>query len=111
MSIVKTILSIFSAIILAMGVSSCGYDGHFRYPCQDPENWESPECQPPICIVNGACPSDLVDINIEENIIEEEPQETTSDIIEEGSDAPATKPKPENVDNINNMVNEISEGN
>jgi len=45
--------------ILALGLSGCGYDGHYRYPCQNPVNWESAECKPPICTANGACPEDL----------------------------------------------------
>ncbi len=40
-----------------------GCDGSFRYPCQDPANWESADCKPPICTVNGACPEDLVDLD------------------------------------------------
>ncbi len=46
---------------LALGLSGCGYEGRFRYPCQDPKNWESAECKPPICTANGACPEDLVE--------------------------------------------------
>lgn len=49
--------------ILLVGIlllSGCGYDGFFRYPCQDPTNWEKTECKPPVCTVNGACPEDLV---------------------------------------------------
>ena len=45
--------------VLALGLSACGYDGHFRYPCQDPTNWELAECKPPICTANGAGPADL----------------------------------------------------
>ena len=41
-------------------LTGCGYDGHYRYPCQDPANWELEECKPPICTTNGACPEDLV---------------------------------------------------
>jgi len=46
---------------LALGLAGCGYDGHYRYPCQNPINWESAECKPPICTANGACPEDLVE--------------------------------------------------
>jgi hypothetical protein len=28
----------------------------FRYPCQDPENWDSPQCNRPICDVTRTCP-------------------------------------------------------
>ena len=41
-------------------LTGCGYDGHYRYPCQDPANWENEECKPPLCTVAGACPEDLV---------------------------------------------------
>lgn len=34
-------------------------DGFYRYPCQDPINWEKPECNPPICLRTGMCASDL----------------------------------------------------
>ena len=40
-------------------LTGCG-DGRFRYPCQDPANWEKAECKPPVCSANGACPIDLV---------------------------------------------------
>jgi hypothetical protein len=48
--------------MLALTLSSCGYDGGFRYPCQDPVNWEKAECKPPICTASQICPEDLVKI-------------------------------------------------
>jgi len=51
-------LSLVFLSILAL--ASCGYDGKYRYPCQDPENWKSTECQPPICKVDGACTETLL---------------------------------------------------
>jgi len=32
---------------------------NYRYPCQDPENWEKKECKKPYCSANGTCPEDL----------------------------------------------------
>ena len=96
--------------LLALVLTGCGYDGHYRYPCQDPTNWEAPECNPPLCEATGTCTKDLIGYDPsegKEEITEETPEETTSDIIEESNDAPAS----ENVDNINNMVDDISEGN
>jgi hypothetical protein len=29
---------------------------HFRYQCQDPANWSSEQCKPPICDVTRSCP-------------------------------------------------------
>lgn len=48
------------ASVLALTLSSCGYQGSFRYPCQDPANWENAECKPPICTSSGTCPADVV---------------------------------------------------
>ncbi len=31
----------------------------YRYPCQDPENWNEKMCQKPYCSANGTCPEDL----------------------------------------------------
>jgi hypothetical protein len=106
----KVLIGIFSSFILALGLTACGYDGHYRYPCQDPVNWESPECNPPLCKATGTCTTDLLGFDPKESepekISSEEIEQTTSDIIEEPS-----APAPENVDNINSMVDELSEGN
>jgi hypothetical protein len=51
--------------ILVLGLNSCGYDGGYRYPCQDPANWQKAECKPPICTASGSCPAD-VNTNIKE---------------------------------------------
>ena len=44
-------------------LSACGYDGGYRYSCQDPENWEAPECNPPLCNVDGNCTEALLGFN------------------------------------------------
>jgi hypothetical protein len=31
-------------------------DQHYRYPCQDPSNWEEKYCKKPLCEVNRDCP-------------------------------------------------------
>ena len=57
----KIILSII-ALLTAFGmglISGCGYEGRYRYPCQDPVNWEKDECKPPICEASGTCPVDI----------------------------------------------------
>jgi len=46
--------------IMLIAVSACGYDGKYRYPCQDPENWGKSECEPPECKVDGACTETLL---------------------------------------------------
>lgn len=53
-------------LILAAGLSGCSFDGSYRYECQDPENWKSEECNPPMCKVNGDCSKDLIGFDWEE---------------------------------------------
>jgi predicted small lipoprotein YifL len=56
----KKIGYILAALLLASSLTSCGYSGFFRYPCQDPKNWELEDCKPPICTATQTCPVDLV---------------------------------------------------
>ena len=51
--------SLFS-LMLTITLTSCSYDGSYRYPCQDSANWDKPECNPPICETSGTCSRDLV---------------------------------------------------
>ena len=39
-------------------LSAC--EDRFRYPCQDPQNWQNTECKPPICTATATCPEQLV---------------------------------------------------
>lgn len=71
-----------SALVLA----SCGYDGHYRYECQDPENWEAEECNPPICLVDGMCTENLLGFNPREIVESSVPQ-----TVEVETDAPTTE--------------------
>lgn len=36
-----------------------GCEERYRYPCQDPSNWNEPYCKKPQCSANGTCPEDL----------------------------------------------------
>jgi hypothetical protein len=47
-------------IALCIILTGCGYDGDYRYPCQDPANWETAECNPPICEASSTCTKDLI---------------------------------------------------
>jgi hypothetical protein len=40
-------------LIPALFAASC--DDQFRYKCQDPANWQKPECNPPACEADGTC--------------------------------------------------------
>ena len=38
-------------------LASCG--DQYRYPCQNPDNWDRPLCQKPQCDVNRTCPEHI----------------------------------------------------
>jgi len=42
-------------LVIAFLLTGCGYDGSYRYSCQDPTNWGKKECEPPVCEVDGNC--------------------------------------------------------
>jgi hypothetical protein len=43
-------------IILLPLVLAFASGDRFRYPCQNPENWDKPMCQKPLCDVTRTCP-------------------------------------------------------
>jgi hypothetical protein len=76
----RKLIALVSASLLAITLSGCGYQGHFRYACQDPVNWETAECKPPVCKATGTCTYDLLGYDplatesdtIVEEVLEEE---------------------------------------
>jgi hypothetical protein len=50
-------------ILLVVGVMFyLAGDGHYRYFCQDPQNFESPSCLPPACLAAEICTNMLIDL-------------------------------------------------
>jgi len=47
----------YLAILILPLLVSCSEN--YRYPCQDPDNWDKKECKKPWCSANGTCPEDL----------------------------------------------------
>ena len=47
-------------LLLPFFAVGCGYDGGYRYECQDPANWAAEECNPPQCKVSGTCTVDII---------------------------------------------------
>lgn len=45
-------------IPVAMAMCS-GSGDHFRYPCQNPANWEKDMCKLPLCDVTRTCPEHI----------------------------------------------------
>jgi hypothetical protein len=47
----------YLALLILPLLAACSEN--YRYPCQDPDNWEKKECKKPYCSANGTCPEDL----------------------------------------------------
>jgi hypothetical protein len=59
------------AVMLALSLLLvAGCSDHYRYPCQDPANWNSEECQRPQCEAEGICPDQLLGREITESKVE-----------------------------------------
>ena len=56
----RKLIATFASTVLVLGLTSCGYQGSYRYPCQESQNWDKAECNPPICEPSGTCSKDLV---------------------------------------------------
>ena len=54
----KLFLGASLLLILPLTLAFFGHD-QFRYPCQDPLNWEKEECKFPICDVTRTCPEQI----------------------------------------------------
>ena len=50
---VKILIAAMAIVVLT------GCQERYRYPCQDPRNWEEEMCKKPYCSANGTCPEDL----------------------------------------------------
>jgi hypothetical protein len=47
------------AVLALPIVIAAGCQERYRYPCQDPANWDKAQCQKPLCEVHRQCP-DLI---------------------------------------------------
>ena len=56
----RKVIASLASLMLLVTLTGCNFDGGFRYPCQDPANWEKAECNPPVCETTGTCSRDLV---------------------------------------------------
>ena len=57
-------------IILIAGVATmtavlmiAGCSDAYRYPCQDPANQASTDCNPPVCVADGTCTEYLIEVH------------------------------------------------
>jgi hypothetical protein len=55
----RNLFKLTLAILCLPVVIAAGCQERYRYPCQDPKNWEKEMCQKPLCEVHRQCP-DLI---------------------------------------------------
>jgi hypothetical protein len=51
----KMVRYLLILLVLPLGLSMCSEE-RFRYPCQDPTNWDKDICKKPQCDVTRTCP-------------------------------------------------------
>jgi hypothetical protein len=50
----------YLAVLIALPLALAIFGGdRFRYPCQDPANWDKDFCKMPICDVTRTCPEHI----------------------------------------------------
>ena len=54
----KMVRFLLVLLVLPLGLSMCSEE-RFRYPCQDPANWDKDVCKMPLCDVTRTCPEHI----------------------------------------------------
>ena len=52
-------LKILTIALVSFLLAGCGDSQRYRYPCQNPQNWDTPECQKPLCEIHRDCPEHI----------------------------------------------------
>ena len=56
----KLLKWVLIVLAIPVGMAMCSGGGeHFRYPCQNPANWEKDFCKMPLCDVTRTCPEHI----------------------------------------------------
>jgi len=48
-----------STLMIIISLILFGCDSRYRYPCQNPDNWEKDYCKKPYCEVSRDCPEHI----------------------------------------------------
>lgn len=54
----KLVKYLLLLLLLPLWLAMCSKE-EFRYPCQNPENWDKDFCKMPLCDVNRTCPEHI----------------------------------------------------
>ena len=69
---------------IAIALLLVGCEDRYRYPCQDPENKDNPECNRPACEADGFCYDKLNGIEQETVVVEESaPCNSETEVVSE----------------------------
>ena len=74
-------------LLLPIGLATCSGD-RFRYPCQDPTNWDKDFCKMPVCDVTRTCPEHIFKGQRDPRLgplKDEQPQAITTKPVEQGA--------------------------
>ena len=58
MNDLKLVRWLLILLVLPLGLAMCSEE-KFRYPCQDPANWDKDVCKMPLCDVTRTCPEHI----------------------------------------------------
>ena len=58
----RKLITIALSGLLMLSLTGCDSLNRYRYPCQDPKNWEIAECTPPECEASQTCTKDVIKI-------------------------------------------------
>jgi hypothetical protein len=53
------VMLVVGLVLMLMFASLAACQDRYRYPCQDPKNWDREECKRPLCAATQTCPEQL----------------------------------------------------
>jgi hypothetical protein len=75
------------ALLIVAPIALAVFGGdRFRYPCQDPENWDKEICKSPTCDVTRTCPEHIFKGTDNENLMAKNKTVAEKPVIEKGEE-------------------------
>lgn len=75
------------ALLIAAPIALAVFGGdRFRYPCQDPTNWDKDFCKPPTCEVTRTCPEHIFKGTDNEKVMAKVKTVVEKSVIEKGAE-------------------------
>ena len=75
------------ALLIVAPIALAVFGGdRFRYPCQDPTNWDKEMCKPPTCEVTRTCPEHIFKGTDNEKVMAKIKTVVEKPVIEKGAE-------------------------